>query len=125
MLLQNFQNESSEEKIQVLIFKIKYRDCHEYYLMAVKQSCSDKHSIGCKHDIDINPEQYDEQSLHGKIYQIDGRWMIESSELKIDGEYRKLWTKVSKDYKYIMNPKKKYQIRLSSSFFLKINFHNF
>jgi hypothetical protein len=63
--------------------------------------------------------------LHGKIYVQNGRWMIESFEIKRTGEYRKVWTKLVKDYRYLLRTDKSYKIRLGSSFHLSLDFKNF
>ena len=77
-----------------------------------------KYTVGCKYDININPEEYDAPSLHGKIYVLNGKWMIESFEPKRNGEYRKLWTRLVKDYKHVLDPSKDYRIRLGNTFHL-------
>ncbi len=104
LLVEDPQSETiatkTDEKMQILIFNIKYHDYHVYYLLAVSEGSKKKYSIGCKYNIDINPEEYDAASLHGHIYFSNNGWMIESFELKRNGEYRKIWTRLTKDQKY-------------------------
>lgn len=73
----------------------------------------------------MNPEEYDSPSLHGKIYIDNGRWMIESFEKKRNGEPRKIWTKLPKNYKYVLDTHKDYKIRLGTMFNMSLEFENF
>lgn len=100
-----------------------------------------KYTIGCKYDININPEEYDSPSLHGRVYVSGGRWRIESAEVKgihhNNNNYntnnniissigcRRLWTKLGKDYKYLLKTNKKYKIRLGSLYHLSLQFYNY
>lgn len=94
-------------------------------MLAVNENYEKKYTVGCKYDIDINPEEYDSPSLHGRIYVHQGRWMIDSYELKRNGEYRKVWIKLVKNCKYVLDVKKGYKIRLGTLFNLGLEFCGF
>ena len=56
------------EKISIVVLKIKYRDCHEFYFLGITESSKKVFQVGSKQEIDVSPDEEEFPTLQGYVY---------------------------------------------------------